>query len=540
MKKVLILIIMAVSLASGAGDDKIATLMELKKTQEMIQKELDEKTILLKQSTQPDEKSRLTEEIKYLQNQNTEAKTMFENVASGIDETMNSNGSAEAARTLSEDFQLLLQPLIQQAKDSTEAMRKKARLKEEEERYSEQLSEAQKAVDNIAGLMGRDMNSTLHGDLMQLLEYWNKQAGILSGNLKATRHRIEALKGEEKPFGSSFEDGFRSFFHNQGRALLEALGAFVGVLVVMKIVSVVLIKLFPRMVDPHRTVSLRLIDLFLRILTVILAFLAPIQVFYYEENWLLASIGILLMIGVLWALKHLIPNLWQQSILLLNIGSVRENERINYRDLPWRVKSINIFTILENPDTLVQMRIPIAELIGLISKPVNNDEPWFPCRKSDWVVLGDGYFGKVVAISLEFIELVDLGGSRKTYNINDFLSLSPMNISTGFRLVNTIGISYKHQKESTAEAISKLESYIRRRIREEEYEESLGSLTVEFDSAGDSSLNLAVVTNFSGKMAPAYNRLRRAVNRWCVEACTLNGWEIPFPQLTVSTFSDTP
>jgi len=28
-----------------------------------------------------------------------------------------------------------------------------------------------------------------------------------------------------------------------------------------------------------------------------------------------------------------------------------------------------------------------------------------------------------------------------------------------------------------------------------------------------------------------YNRLRRAIQRWCVDACTEHGWEIPFPQL---------
>lgn len=152
---------------------------------------------------------------------------------------------------------------------------------------------------------------------------------------------------------------------------------------------------------------------------------------------------------------------------------VREEERIFYHDLPWRVKNINIFTILENPDSGVKLRVPIEEMVGLTSRPSLPREPWFPCRPNDWVVLSDNYYGKVVGISLEFIELVDTGGKHKTYNVSDFLSLSPLNLSTGFRLVDTIGISYKHQKESTREVVMNLEKYILQRMKEEGYKEGL-------------------------------------------------------------------
>ncbi len=39
--------------------------------------------------------------------------------------------------------------------------------------------------------------------------------------------------------------------------------------------------------------------------------------------------------------------------------------------------------------------------------------------------------------------------------------------------------------------------------------------------------------DFKGEMAHVYNRLSRAIQRWCVDACTENKWEIPFPQLAV-------
>jgi hypothetical protein len=60
------------------------------------------------------------------------------------------------------------------------------------------------------------------------------------------------------------------------------------------------------------------------------------------------------------------------------------------------------------------------------------------------------------------------------------------------------------------------------------------NLRVEFAQANSSSLDIVVIADFKGELGDLYNRLRRAIQRWCVDACTENGWEIPFPQITLS------
>jgi hypothetical protein len=160
--------------------------------------------------------------------------------------------------------------------------------------------------------------------------------------------------------------------------------------------------------------------------------------------------------------------------------------------------------------------------VGLASRPSSKYEPWFPCCLNDWVLLANDYYGKVVGVSLEFIELVDIGGGHRVFIISEFFSFFPINLSTDFR------------KESTNEILKILETFIKKKIKEEGYEEGLKKLLVEFSHAGDSSLNIVIIANFTGNMAPIYNRLRRAIVRCSVDACTQNGWEIPFPQLTVS------
>ncbi len=131
------------------------------------------------------------------------------------------------------------------------------------------------------------------------------------------------------------------------------------------------------------------------------------------------------------------------------------------------------------------------------------------------------------------VELIKRGGARKTYQVADFLSLSPLNLSTSFRIKVPFGISYSLQEYATTLIPDTIFKYVSEQISKEGYEKNLKNLRVEFSEAGASSLDLVVIVDFDGAMAPLYNRMIRAIQRWCVDAATLNNWEIPFPQLTV-------
>jgi small-conductance mechanosensitive channel len=164
---------------------------------------------------------------------------------------------------------------------------------------------------------------------------------------------------------------------------------------------------------------------------------------------------------------------------------------------------------------------------------VKKDEPWFPCVRGDWVLLSDGMRGKVTGISQELVELIERGGAHRTYPTTDFLGLSPCNLTTNFRIKETIGITYSLQKESVTTIPELLRAHIEKRIADEGYADRLLNLRVEFECANTSSLDIVVIADFDGSLADLYNRLRRAIQRWCVEACTANDWEIPFTQLTL-------
>jgi len=283
----------------------------------------------------------------------------------------------------------------------------------------------------------------------------------------------------------------------------------------------------------YRPFHIRVVELIYRILTLALTLLAVIAVFYIFEDWVLLSLAIIFLMGVGWAAKNTLPQYVHQSRLMLNIGAVREGERIIHEGLPWLVKHINFYSILENPTLGIKLRIPIEDLMDKTSREFHPSEGWFPCRKNDWVILSDGTRGGVVHLSHETVELVMRGGARKTYLTPDFLSLAPLNLSVNFRLKIPFGIGYVHQGEATSSIPDLLAAHIQEQIEAEGYDADLLNLKVEFAEAGGSSLDLVVIADFKGKMAPVYNRLKRCIQRWCVDAATRHDWDIPYPHLMV-------
>ena len=83
------------------------------------------------------------------------------------------------------------------------------------------------------------------------------------------------------------------------------------------------------------------------------------------------------------------------------------------------------------------------------------------------------------------------------------------------------------------EALGLLKQHVEERLAAEGWQEHVLNLLVEFNAANASSLDIVLIIDFKGDVAQFYGRLRRAMQRWCVEACTRYGWEIPFQQVVL-------
>jgi hypothetical protein len=427
----------------------------------------------------------------------------------------------------------LMEPVVREMKHMTSDVRKKSDLREEAVFYRTRIPKAKTAIANVSTLLEQAKEKGLKGHLKDILGDWNRHLANMESKLQALELQLSRMESEETSFADASQNYLKTFFRKRGLYLTQALGVVLIILLLSRLSHALIMRVVPGYRKEHRSFRIRLLDLVHRMLTIMLTIVGPMVVFYVAEDWVLFSLGILLLLGAAWTLRTAVPRYWHQIRIYLNIGSVREGERINFEGLPWRVRKIDLFTLLENPDAGISQRIAIENLVDLKSRPMRPDEPWFPCRKGDWVLLSDGVRGKVVGISQELVELVERGGAHKTYVTSDFLGQSPRNLSIEFRIKETLGVSYDLQAVSTTSMLQTLKAHLLKRIEAEGYLEDLVQLNVEFQSANTSSLDLVVIADFKGAQAPLYNRLRRAIQRWCVDCCTENDWEIPFTQLTL-------
>lgn len=456
----------------------------------------------------------------------------FENIVAGVDIT--SLREEEAVEfSFQRELLALLRPALDEMKEMTSHVRQRSDLKEKIAYYQERLPVMEQAIANVDRLLALSKDKSISLALKVTLDKWKRQQTFMQSELQGAQLQLEKLVASEVSISEASQSYLKSFFQQRGLYLTVALGVVLCILLLSSLSHKALLRVVPGFRKPHRSFRIRLVELVHRVITVLLIVIGPMAVFYVVEDWVLFSLSILLLLAIAWTLRQTLPRYLHQIQIFLNIGAVREGERLLLDGLPWRVQQINVFCSLYNPDAELTQRVPIDDLVDLKSRPSRTDEPWFPCKKGAWVVLSDGVRAKVTGISPELIQLVERGGAHITYQTSDFLSKSPRNLATNFRIKETLGISYKLQKDSTSLIPETLQSYIQKRVEQEGYGDKLLNLRVEFALANNSSLDLAVIADFSGEMGDLYNRLRRAIQRWCVDACTEYGWEIPFPQMTL-------
>lgn len=263
------------------------------------------------------------------------------------------------------------------------------------------------------------------------------------------------------------------------------------------------------------------------------ALAGALLVLYSAGDWAVLGLVILGLLGLAWASKTALPLFFEQIRLLLNLGTVREGERVIYEGLPYRVARLSLGVLLVNPELKGGLRrLMLRDMTGLRSRTTRDGEVWFPTSEGDWV-LRDDRPAKVVEQTPERVLLQCLGGSSLSVPSTDFLADPGERLSGGFRIARRFGIDYAHQAESTTEVPRRLRAHLLENLEGLVDKRLLKQLKVEFLEAGASSLDYALLADFEGEAAPRYKELSRALQRFAVDACNAEGWGIPFSQVTV-------
>lgn len=520
------------------GTEDVTTITTLKATLEVIE-ELEEqvrrKEVELKATTVQDQKIKIKEEIARLNERLLPLKKDFEAIATCINlESLEEKPQKQF--DWKGELQTLLGPIVEELKNLTEQPREIERLRSEVSHHEKRIALVSDAIDHIQNLGKLAQDEKLKNQLADLENSWLNKGQNISNQVLIAKYQLSDILKEKKSILESGQNLVRIFFKSRGKNFILSALAFIFVFVVLRMIHRYVYKVSPTLRSVKRAYYVRIADVMYHVMTFVGATGAMLVVLYTSGDWVLLGLAFIFFFGLAWTAKNTLPRFWEQTKLLLNLGTVRENERVIYNGIPWRVASLHIYTYLVNPELKGGMiRFPIKELTDIKSRPFHHDEPWFPCSQNDFVMLADGTFGKVILQTPEIVQLELAASCIKTYITEEFLRQSPKNMSKGFRITITFGIDYQYQAISTQEIPEIFSKSIYECLVKEGYGDVMRGFRVEFKEAGDSSLDYDIMADFSGQAAKNYFILSRTLQRLALETCNKHEWEIPFNQITVHT-----
>lgn len=428
----------------------------------------------------------------------------------------------------------VLMPLMQNLKRITEKPRRIEILNAKISQLSVQKLNADVASSNITSVLETVKNPDTVETLNILQADWQEQSNEFNREIDLANVQLSNLQRSGGPIWIRVRDGFINFFKGRGLTLLLSAAAVMVVHYAARLVS----KLFSKKqkgedVSAFRTRE-RIAHYGLKAIKTTLMLVAVIFVFYLRGDILLMGVAFIVAAGIVLSLRNTIPKFIDELRLLLNLGSIREDERVMYQGLPWKVTKLNMYSLLKNPEITGVLRIPMQEMIGLTSRPAGK-EPWFPASKGEYVVFDDNRLLQVTKITPEHVLLTNLAGTKTMISTVEFYSMVFENLSrSDTYFVSTVfGIGYSHQGESVSEIPEKLKSALERKLADSDLADSVVSVSAELQEAGASSLDFWVGVMMKSDAATSYFKIKRTMQQVCVATCTQEQWDIPFPQLTL-------
>ena len=508
-------------------------LLQLQKT--LSEKEKEKKTLGRKLRTVKDEttKEQLTQEL-----------LSAEDIISGMREEIvkSATGGSKIFReqvVVNEEFdwkkdlELLFQPFLDQLRDITEHPRLIEKTGSEIVYWQKRQQELQQAAENLDNNIAIIENPALKKEVQALRKSTGSRLNSAQQKLALLENELVALKTAKSPIWSTITDIFINIISEILLHFLVALLAAFLAYQAVKLLSVLIIAVLPKNKKGDHKFAHRTITVGRFLLGGIITIITYFIVLYSFAEWLLLVLSLLVIASLILGLRETLPRYLVEAKTLLNMGSIRHGERVIYNGLPWRISRLGVHTQLNNSALNGQLRVPLTEIATLSSRPSQEDEPWFPTKVGDTVLMEDGIFGIVMRQTPDMVE-IQRAGSIYTYATQYFLSRRPCNLSTnGFTLFEIFGFDYQHQADITTTILQTYRRSIEEAIQDSPFIKYNTEINVEFSEAAASSLNFRVLVSFSGEAVSDYYPIKRFIQRTSVEVANREGWVIPFQQITV-------
>ncbi len=500
-------------------------------------KEIEEKSDLLSKTKMEQERVRIQLKIDELSQSIVEQEKSFELIQTGGLELAKIEASQKKPFDWQKDLLEILQPIMNELRQLTEDKRKLVNLQNKISFYNSQIHDIYKALNQMERINKNGLEKDALENFEQIKQKWQNLLAENEKLMGIAELQLDGIVKAQTEEAVSISDQIKQFVTGRGTTLLMSVMAFIVVYFSLLSLWKGIIWIGTRKKENKPSYFRRIFTLVYYTLMMLFSLAAVFYVLNIRNDQVLIGVAFLILIITVLALRNSIPSYINELKVLLNAGSVREGERIDYNGIPMKVESLNFYSRLTNPKIpSLALRLPLSELSNYISRQYTQDEPWFPCQHGDYVMLSDGTYGKVTCITFENV-LISLSNdmSPKTYSAIDFLATNPRNLSEGFIVTSDFGIDYHYQQQCTTKIPELLCAGIRQGLQKEIYGDSLEDIWVHFAQANTSSLDYKIIAFFNGKAASDYYAITRALQRFAVEVCNQQEWEIPFSQLVVHT-----
>ena len=297
----------------------------------------------------------------------------FVDVASGVDVSVFAQ-AAQPDIKWQDRLLELLQPLLNEMTRLTAGPREIEQLRVRIAETENQLRVITQGAANMTRLISQVEDNSLQDKLQEIQGNWKGWRQEVDTQLQIAQQQLKRKLEDQPSIRESAKQILELFFRSRGRNFLVACAAFIGLWLILHRLHGVIQRL-SWLSPQRRTFSLRLFNVLYTLFTIISAIFGFLLVLYIYKDWVLLTLAILFLIGIAWTSKETLPRFVREVMLMLNIGAVREGERVVYNGVPWLVRTLNLYAVLVNPElTGGQLHLPLRDFHDLRSRPFRPDE----------------------------------------------------------------------------------------------------------------------------------------------------------------------
>lgn len=491
----------------------------------------------LSEAVTQETKSEIEEKINQLQTRLTQSRTEFEKYAlGGVDINFLTKVDNDANLTYDWQAELLqiVQPVFSEIQRLTKASREKEEINRELAITQEKINTLERGLAYLKGIPREKLDPAIVKKLDTMDQNWTRFLKDLVRDRDHYNNLLGAM-ATDKSFLESLKDGVFDFIKGRGLILLISFTTFSLVLYLLTKLLDFFIQKGQNKRHGQQKVNLRgrLFILLYRVISIIASIIAFLIVLHSMGDMVLFGIAILILLALIFAFRNYVPKYFSEIRLFLNLGSARQGERVIYRGVPWLIERITLYSAtLHNPALdNGRVRLMLPELETLTSRPLDNDEIWFPAKVGESFILPNGTFGEVKRQTPESVYLNSFN-STIIYPTADFIAGAPTNLSYGYYAVADFGLSYQHFNTPIDEVFTKLNTFITEFLANTALHDQYNSLSVEFRKINEGlSLVYTVIVSMKGSAAGYYFQSGRLLQEACLRCAQKEGWSMPFTNI---------